>query len=140
MKKHLYLCVFFLLAFLSLQAQSLNRSFYAYTLTTDTLTDDTTLTFGSGYLITDLYDLSWQVELDSISGTPAGTVYLEGSNCSACDDWSAYSSFSITATSAQDTTFVVTSFPFLRARVRIAGTGTQSQEVRNHIRWMERKR
>lgn len=127
----LFLSMLFLLNVL--QGQVLRKSLEIYSLTQDTLTDAGTLTFGSGYLIPSLYDLSWQIEIDSLSGTPAGTIYLEGSNCSDCSDWSSYATYTITATSAQDTTFVAERFPFYRARVRVAGSGTQSQLVRNHI-------
>lgn len=134
--------MFLCLAFTAnlMEAQILRKSFEIYSLTQDTLTDDGTLTFSAGHLIPDVYDLSWQVEVDSLSGTPAGTIYLEGSNCSSCSDWSAYASYTILATSAQDTTFVVTNFPYYRARVRVAGSGTQSQLVRNHLRWVQRRR
>lgn len=139
MKKIALLLMFSITLAASSQGQVLRKSFEVYSLTQATLTNAATLTFEAGYLISGLYDLSWQVEIDSVSGTPAGTVYLEGSNCSACSDWSPYASYTILATSAQDTTFQVPSFPFYRARVRIAGSGTQSQTVNNHLRWIQRK-
>ncbi len=131
----LLLCLAFAANFAN--AQVLRKSFEVYSLAQATLTNAATLTFDAGYMIPGAYALSWQVEIDSVSGTPAGTVYLEGSNCSSCADWSAYASYAIQAVSAQDTTFVVPEFPFYRARVRIAGSGTQSQRVGNHVRWVK---
>ena len=130
----LFLCLAFVVNLA--EAQILRKSFEVYSLSQGTLTNAGTLTFEAGYLIPDVYDLSWQVEVDSVSGTPAGTIYLEGSNCSSCT----YASYTILATSAQDTTFVVANFPYYRARVRVVGSGTQSQLVNNHLRWIQRRK
>lgn len=139
MKRFFLFAALLLFVLSAAQAQVLRKSFEIYSLPQATLTNAATLTFDAGYLVPNTYDLSWQVEIDSVSGTPAGTVYLEGSNCSNCSDWSVYASYTILATAAQDTTFVASYFPYYRARVRIAGTGTQSQLVRNHLRWAQRK-
>lgn len=65
----LFLCLAFVVNLA--EAQILRKSFEVYSLSQGTLTNAGTLTFEAGYLIPDVYDLSWQVEVDSVSGTPA---------------------------------------------------------------------
>ena len=118
-------------------AQQKIRTFEIYTFDVDTLDDSGTLTFTYGNTAEGLYDLSWQVNLTNISDTTTAAVTLELSNCSSCSDWSTYATYNASGTS--DTTFVVSSFPGLRARVRCAGSTTQATKVNNYVRWLRRK-
>jgi len=122
----------------TLEAQTLKRGIEYETLDVDTLTNAGTLTFTFSKYILDLYDLSWIVAGTSISGTPAATVTLEASNCESCADWEDLASWSLTA-NGLDTIFIQPSFPGIRARVQVVGSGTQSTQIRNHLRWLRRK-
>lgn len=129
--------VFLLALAFTASAQQKIRTFEIYSFDVDTLDDSGTLTFAYGNQAEGVYDLSWQVNLTNISDTTTAAVYLEVSNCQSCSDWSTYATYNASGTS--DTTFVVNSFPALRARVRIVGSTTQATKVNNHVRWVRRK-
>ena len=103
-------------------------------MTIDTLDDDETVSVTDSRIVTRDYALGWLVDVDNISGTTAGTAYLEVSNCYDCSAWARLDTFAITA-SATEHLFVVNPFTALRARVRFVGTGTQATQLNNYVLW-----
>lgn len=133
MKKLLFFSLTFLFACgLAAQTGALNRSSEQFTLRQDTIANTTSENIVFPRLITDIYDLTWQLEFTNISGTSAGAAHIEGSNCASCSDWERLRSYTFSNT-LTDTIFVMERFPMLRARVVYEPSGTHSTQVRNHI-------
>lgn len=136
-KLHVFLTIILLTLAIAASAQQKIRTFELYSFDTDTLLNDTTLNYTYGALAEGVYDLSWQVNLTNIDDTTTVAVKLQVSNCKACSDWSTLATYNASGTS--DTTFVVSSFPGLRARTQLTGSTTQETKVDQHVRWVRRK-
>lgn len=120
-----YLIISLLFITFSLQAQPRADKVFDV----DTLTNAGTLTFTLGATLKDLGTIYYHVAADSLSGTPAGTIYYEWSNDADGGEWHAAATDTITNAAATDQSYTVSNFAGLRARIRIVGTGTQSVEI-----------
>jgi len=140
LKNLLSLCLLAVLSFAFMDeapAQKGLRNFEYQSMDVDTATNADTINFLYPRYADGLYDLSWHVSAGNLSGTTAGTAYLQYSNSLSGADWYTHDSWAFSA--AGDTIFVQQYFPAIRARVRVITSGTQSSTINNYIKWVRRK-
>lgn len=109
------------------------------TVATDTIDDAGTGTYALTDLTSDVYDLTWQVNITNISGTSDLQVILEASACASCSYFAPLDTVQLTAAKPAHL-FVQNNFPGLRVRTRVIGTGTQSTQVDQSYYWRRRDR
>ena len=93
----------------------------------DTLTASATLNYDVFTVGDAKYDYIVQVATDSVSGTPAYTMYLQGSN--NYEDWANIDT--VSHATGNDTAFVVTQTGNLYRYLRVNFTGTATAQKSN---------
>ena len=95
----------------------------------DTLDNAETITFTTAERFFDLGVMEYHVEVDSLSGTPAGTISYQYSLDPAGSEWYTVSTDTIADAAATSAQYQVTNFAAYRVRISITGSGTESCEI-----------
>lgn len=100
----------------------------------DTLANNATGTYASTENFKSQGTLEYHVAIDSLSGTPAGTIYYEYSLSPAGVEWYAAGTDTIANAAETSAQFKVVNFVGSKARIRVVtGAGAQSIEVTPYL-------
>ena len=105
---------------------------FDYKSTTDTLTNADTVTTTLGYFLKGKYNVQYQVNADSRSGSTAGTTVLQVASCESCSDWANVGT-SITINGVTTAELKTTTIYGGLLRLRTISTGTQSTALRQRF-------
>jgi hypothetical protein len=128
--KRLVVILLAAIGFMAANAQ--NRDFYYQVFDLDTVTNAGTVTFvfDKATALEGLYEYSWQVEADSLSGSTAAVAYLEESNDYLGTTYTPVSEKTVTIDGPGNSDGILTGTMYgTRQRLRVVGTGTQSTKV-----------
>lgn len=122
--KYLIFLALFLVSIVSGFSQNAFNGF-----TQDTLTNTDTNTYTLTTPLRDHGVMEYHVAIDSLSGTPAGTISYEYSLNRNAREWYQVATDTIADAGETSAQHKVTNFAGVRARVRIMSSGTQSLEA-----------
>jgi len=126
--KKLFIILAFVTLGVSVNAQREVSLVSEYSLIIDTLTNTSTIYMTTPNVIKDNYVAAFSITPTNISGSTAGTAWLQESvNGAGFSKWSTTDTFSIVTVTTK--VWKLTDTPSKKYRIMLTGTGTQSTSV-----------
>lgn len=116
---------------MALYVEAQQTSYDSQLITNDTLTNTDTITH-TAKLLSTVYYGSVQIVCDSLTGAPAGTAYLQGSNNGT--NWTTLQTLSLNGAGTYDAVWSLNPGVTKYIRVYILGTGTATIKCNAYLR------